>query len=447
MVSEGSHGDELRMQMEKIIGLPLGDFQKIPSAEVQTVLRSLASRMSELETVVAGLQQSQSELEESRKECVELFDFAPVGYFNLDSRGFIFNANITGCDMLGFSRAKLLNAPFLSLVEPQYHEAFRSYLKEITETGHRLSTEVELRCGDGATFHAQLQTVALYEKSNIVYRVSVADITERKRAEKALQMSEQKYRELADLLPEALFETDIQGAVTYANKKALDTFIVTPDDLRRGVNIFDYIFPGYRDFARQRFARVLQQEDFGPEEYLLQRHDGTTFAAMVHSGPIHREGNIVGIRGIAIDISQRKQAEQTLLESELRLRGTLDSMLEGCLIIDFNWRYVYANEAVARQGRFTREQFIGHTPSEVLPGIEKQEIYARMKETMEKRVPQELETELVYPDGDKRWFDIRIEPVPEGILVLYVNKSDRKFAEQGVKTGTGPSGQATDMAG
>ncbi|MBI2830248.1 MAG: PAS domain S-box protein, partial [Chloroflexi bacterium] len=314
----------------------------------------------------------------------------------------------------------------LSLVEPQHHPGFISYLKDIAETGQRRSTEIEMRNNAGTVFYAQLQTVALYEKSNLVYRISVADITERKRAEKALQESEQKYRELADLLPEIVFEADTQGRVTYANKKAMASFQLTPDDLRRGVSLFAYVFPGYLDFARDRFSRVLQSEDMGAEEYLLQRHDGTTFAAIVHSAPIHREGKIVGIRGFVVDITRRKDAEQTLRESELRLRSTLDSMLEGCLILDFNWRYVYANEAVARQGRNTREQFIGRTPEEVLPGIEKQEVYARMKETMEKRVPQELETELVYPDGDKRWFDIRIEPVPEGILVLYVNITDRK---------------------
>lgn len=422
----GRGTDELKNQAQKIIALPNGDFQKIPPAEVQGVLRDLVMSLVGLEGQVTALNQARTELELSRQRTEELFNFAPVGYFLLDSHGNILDANITGCDMMGISKRTLTGTLFLSLVEPQHHASFLSYLKDIAETGQRCSTEIEMHTGDGRVFYAQLQTVGLYEKSNIVYRVSVADITERKRAEKIVQESEQKYRELADLLPEILFETDTAGKVTYANRKALTSFNLTADDLRRGISIFDYIFPGYLDFARKRFGRVLQSEDIGPEEYLLQKQDGTTFAAIVHSAPIHREGKIAGIRGFVVDMTWRKQTEQALRETELRLRSTLDSMLEGCLIIDSNWRYVYANEAVTRQGRFTREQFIGHTPEEVLPGIEKQDIYARMKETMEKRIPQEVEAELVYPDGDKRWFDIRIEPVPEGILVLYVNITDRK---------------------
>lgn len=428
--------DELRDEAEKTIALPAGDFAKMPPAEVQKLMRDLVFRMGELQTQVEILRRDQAVFEESRKQFVELFDFAPVGYFNVDRHGLIFNANITGCDMLGISRSKLVNTPFLNLLELQYHETFRSYLKDIAETGQRLSTEVELHCSDGRVFHAQLQTVAIYEKSNLVYRISVADITERKRAERALQDSEQRYRDMSDLLPEIIFEADTQGKVTYANKKAMDSFNFTPDDLRRGISLFDYVFPGYLAFARQRFGRVLQQEDLGPEEYLLVRQDGTAFSAIVHSAPIQRAGQIVGIRGIAIDITRQKHTEQLLRESELRFRGAFDSMLEGCVILDSSWRYVYANEAVARQGRFTREQLIGHTVSEVLPGIEKQEIYARMKEAMEKRVPQELETEITYSDGAKRWFDIRIEPVPEGILILYVNITDRKVAQTSVATGS-----------
>ncbi|MBI2852506.1 MAG: PAS domain S-box protein [Chloroflexi bacterium] len=420
----------LRDQANRAIALPAEDFARMPAAEVQKLLGALVVRQGELETQVEALRRDQAELEESRKQSVDLFDFAPVGYFNVDRRGFILSVNITGCDMVGISRAKLVNEQFPSLVEPQYHEALHSYLKEIAETGQRLSTEVEMHCGDDRVFHAQLQTVLTFEKSNLVYRISVADITERKRAEKALQESEQRYRDLADLLPEIVFESDAQGRITYANKEGLVAFSLTPDDIARGISVFNFVFPGYLAFARQRFGRVLEQEDIGPEEYLLQTRDGTTFAAVVHSAPIQRAGQVVGIRGIVLDITQRKQIEQTLRESELRFRSILDSMLEGCLLLDFNWRYTYANEAVARQGRLTREQIIGRTPQEVLPGIEGQEIYARMKESMEKRVPQELETEVVYPDGARRWFDIHIEPVPEGILILYVNITTSKLARQ-----------------
>lgn len=427
MSGEDGRGDSgLKSQAEKIVSLPPEDFLKIPPRDVQRLLGNLVMDFMKLESSFAAMNKERAEIEAARKRSDELFNFAPVGYFLLDGSGVILDANITGCDMLGLSKQTLANTLFLNIVEPKYHVEFQSYLKTIAETGQRLSAEVEMHDGHGRAFYAQLQTVVLYEKSNKVYRVSVADITERKRAEEALQESEQKYRELADLLPEILFEADAQGKITYANKKALSSFNLTAEDLRRGVTIFDFVFPGYLDFARQRFSRVLSQEDLGPEQYLLQRPDGSAFAAIVHSAPIQRQGKTVGIRGFAVDITPIKQIEKTLRESELRLRSTLDSMLEGCLILDFNWRYVYANEAVARQGRFTREQFIGHTPSEVLPGIENQEIYARMKETMEKRLPQALMTELVYPDGGKRWFDIRIEPVPEGILILYLNLPNGK---------------------
>ncbi|MBI4332865.1 MAG: PAS domain S-box protein [Chloroflexi bacterium] len=427
-------GDLLR-RAGRIVSVPTEEFRVIPAADVQKLLRDLAFALRELETEVSRLHQSMAELEETRKQYLDLFDFAPVGYFNLTSQGVILNVNITGIDMLNTPRAKLLDTPFSSLIEPQCYEQFSSHLAEVRQTGSRLSTELEMRRGDESIFYAQLQTVPLYNGGKLIYRLSVADISDRKQAEKALRESEQKYRDLADGFPEIIFETDTAGRVTYANKKVLVSFNLTAADLSQGINAFDFIVPDQKDIARQRFSRVLAEGEIGASEYTMIRKDGARLAVVVHSSRIMRGDRVAGIRGIVVDITGRKQAEQALRESEQRFRTTLDSMLEGCLIIDFDWRYIYANEAVARQGRYTREQLLGRTMMDILPGIEKTELYARLRDCMEQRVDQRIETELVYPDGSRRWFEVRAEPVPEGILVLYMNVQDRKVAEQRLQRG------------
>jgi len=123
-----------------------------------------------------------------------------------------------------------------------------------------------------------------------------------------------------------------------------------------------------------------------------------------------------------------KQASQ-LLSAE-GYRSTLDNMLEGCQIIGFDWRYLYVNDAIARHGRCTKEELLGHTMMEIYPGIKDTEMFATLKDCMEKRTPHRLEIEFTFPDGSKGWFELSIQPVPEGIFILSLDITERKLAEQ-----------------
>ena len=142
-----------------------------------------------------------------------------------------------------------------------------------------------------------------------------------------------------------------------------------------------------------------------------------------------------------LEISERKRkwVEAALRKSERRYQATLDSMLEGCQIIGFNWRYLYVNNAAARHDRCTKEELLGRTMMETYPGIENTEMFSRLRNCMEKRVPHRMENEFTFPDGSKGWFELSIEPVPEGIFILSMDIIERKQAEELLKTISGNS--------
>ncbi|MBI2853438.1 MAG: PAS domain S-box protein [Chloroflexi bacterium] len=117
-------------------------------------------------------------------------------------------------------------------------------------------------------------------------------------------------------------------------------------------------------------------------------------------------------------------------EIEWRLRSALDNMLEGCQIVDREWRYVYVNDAAARQGRRTKQELLGHTVMDMYPGIENTPLFSTLRDCMERRISQQIENEFVFPDGAKAWFEARIEPVPEGLLILSLDITTRKQLEQ-----------------
>ena len=133
------------------------------------------------------------------------------------------------------------------------------------------------------------------------------------------------------------------------------------------------------------------------------------------------------------EIAQYQQTEETLRDSEKRLRTTLDSLLEGCQIISFDWRYLYLNDAVVVQARQPREDLLGRTMMQVYPGIETTELFSILQQCMEQRISQQLENEFTFPDGSKGWFELSIQPVPEGIFILSQDITDRKWAEEQIE--------------
>lgn len=133
---------------------------------------------------------------------------------------------------------------------------------------------------------------------------------------------------------------------------------------------------------------------------------------------------------LANDITKRKQAERALAASEERYRTTLDHMQEGCQIVDRQYRYLYVNDVAARQGRATKDELVGRTMMEKYPGIDQSEMFVHLKRCMEERVPAIMENEFTYPDGSKGWFQLSMEPVPEGVFILSTDITTEKRQEQ-----------------
>jgi PAS domain S-box-containing protein/putative nucleotidyltransferase with HDIG domain len=108
---------------------------------------------------------------------------------------------------------------------------------------------------------------------------------------------------------------------------------------------------------------------------------------------------------------------------------TLDGLLEGCQIIGPDWRYIYINQAAAKHGRQTPEQLIDRTMMEVYPGIENSEMFGVLKRCMEERTSHQMENRFEYPDGSAGWFELSIQPVPDGLFILSMDITAHKLAE------------------
>lgn len=107
----------------------------------------------------------------------------------------------------------------------------------------------------------------------------------------------------------------------------------------------------------------------------------------------------------------------------------LDAMLSGCQMIGFDWRYRYVNDVATHHERHTREEFLGHTIMELHPGIEKTPVFAVLQRSMHERSVEHSEREVVYPEGGSAWFELLVQPVPEGIFIFSHDITERKQLE------------------
>ncbi len=163
--------------------------------------------------------------------------------------------------------------------------------------------------------------------------VASRDITDRKQAEKALRDSESRFRRLAEMLPEAVFETDKDLNLTYANQQAFNIFGYSQQDFDDGLNCFDMLASEERNRAFENIARRFKGEEFGASEYLGIRKDGSTFPVLLHTNPIYRKRVVDGIRGIVVDLSESKR-----MEAQVRQAHKMESLgtLAGGIAHEFN---------------------------------------------------------------------------------------------------------------
>ena len=208
-----------------------------------------------------------------------------------------------------------------------------------------MSGEIGTLVADFNTMVAQLEATTvskhLLEESEEKFRQANAEL-ELRVAERTAKLSEseQRYRELVELLPEVVFETDVDGFYTYANRRALEAFGYTAEELRTGIHMRDVVAP--RDYARitENAGRILAGDVREGDEYILRRKDGIEFPVFIRAARIVQDGSIVGLRGIVVDLTQSRRAEEEKLrlEEQVRQAQKMEAMgtLAGGIAHDFN---------------------------------------------------------------------------------------------------------------
>ena len=115
------------------------------------------------------------------------------------------------------------------------------------------------------------------------------------------------------------------------------------------------------------------------------------------------------------------------------IEDMLDEMLEGLQVISPDWRYLYVNETVARQGKRAKKDLLGRTMMECYPGIDKTSLWESLERCMRKREHIHMKTKFVFPDKTEGWFDLAMHPVSSGMLILSLDITDLVKVEDALR--------------
>jgi diguanylate cyclase (GGDEF)-like protein/PAS domain S-box-containing protein len=272
--------------------------------------------------------QVEEALRESEARYRRVFDNVHDLFYRTDAHGIITDIS-PSVERYGYTREQLIGTQVLDVYEDPEERA--ALLKALAERGVAVDHEVHLKTADGSVRDTSVSAHLLRGPDGSVIGVegSLRDMSERKRMEKALRESEERYRSLVETSPDAIILADPSANIIMANRQAalLLGFESVEEMLSTGKSTFDFIAPEEREHAIRNVQETLESGTVRDVEHTLIRKDGWRFPAEMSASLISdAEGNPEAFIGVVRDITERKRAEEALREQVRRdpLTGTLN---------------------------------------------------------------------------------------------------------------------------
>jgi len=432
---------DLRKRAEKKIPGATDSIGKMSTAEIQTLIHELHVHQIELEMQNEELRKSQAETAESQYNYSDLYDFAPVGYFTLDRKGQIIEANVTGASLLGAAKRSLTKQPFQRFIAPDHLSMFQSHLQKAQETQSKQNCKLKLTGKDGTLFDALIDTIAVTDGKGKFYhyRSSVTDITEITRAE-TLRDSEIKYRGLYESTHDGIAMADIKGHFIECNHAFLDMLGYTEKEIRSVTN--KQATPAkWHDIEKNIINnKVLKTgySDIYEKEYI--RKDGTVIPVSMRVWAIKDEsGNSTGMWGIVRDITETKLAEAVLRKLQEDQQIILDSVPALIFYKDKENCFIRVNRAVTEAMGMSKERLEGKCLFEIYPSEQAEAVWKDDKEVIASGRPKMNIVESMQTVKGPRWFET--DKIPHyddqgniiGIIGFALDITERLQAEEALR--------------
>src|SRR5215469_225507 len=285
----------------------------IAPEDASALVQELEVHQIELELQNEDLRRAQSELEESRDELSDLYDFAPVAYLTLSKDTVILRANLRAAALLGVERGVLIGKHFTPFLALESRDAFLLYWQALYTDGPPKAGDLLLRKPDGTAVHVSMETAEQKGARPRAWRCAISDITARKHAEAKLRESEERFRTMADTAPVMIWVSGPEKQDLFFNRPWLGFTGGTleeeqnagwmggvhPEDVERTRTIYSSAFEARRSFQM---------------EFRLRRADGEYRWVVCNGAPrFAPDGVFGGYVASCIDVSDIKRAQEEVL--------------------------------------------------------------------------------------------------------------------------------------
>lgn len=407
---------------------------------VEEALKEAHDTLEEkVEERTAELEKAYSSLKESEKSLAEAQELAHIG--SLDRN--IVTGEIRWSDELyrifGLKPQEFEITYDLILsryVHPDDRDHFDNAIKEaLTGKPFSINYRIILANGEERIIHAKGEAVFDENNNPVRIRGITQDITEHKKAEEKLRENEEKYRNIVETANEGISIIDSKGMITYVNNKMADMLGYKIDEII-DKTIWDFIDDDVKPLITSQF----EKRRFGTNESYevrLRHKDGSPLWLIVNVKPFFdKSGTFTGSLNMHTDITERKDAEEKLRESEEKYRNIVETANEGIAIIDQKNTTTYANEKFLDMLGYDYNEFIGKPALNFVVDKEdfKEKVWSRHKGINDSR-----ELELLQKDGSHLWIYVNVKALFDndgeyiGSLGLFTDITERKKAEEALR--------------
>jgi diguanylate cyclase (GGDEF)-like protein/PAS domain S-box-containing protein len=326
--------------------------KKKTKTQLLNELAELRQQIAELETLEKQRNQAEEVLRENKERYKALFDRSIYCVYVHDFEGRFIDANDAALNLLGYKKEDIPSVNFSTLFDEDQLPIVFKNMEELLQTGsQKRPIEHKLRKKDGGCVWVEAEGSVIYKQGNPYAIQGIArDITERKRAEGALRESEEKFRILAETNAAAI--VIFQGEkFCYVNPTTEALTGYSKEELLKK-NFGDFIHPEFRELVKEIESARLRGEKINPvNEFKIITKSGKTRWVTTTAGIVEFEGKPAAL-GTAFDITERKQAEEALQESEKKYRDLVDNALVGIYKTNLKGDILYVNEALWRMLEF-----------------------------------------------------------------------------------------------
>jgi PAS domain S-box-containing protein len=379
-------------------------------------------------TEVAQLNKVQQESEE-RLQALLHQGSDMIAILTLEGNYTFVSSNST--KILGIAPEEFIGKNAFEFIHPDFHQPVMECLQKVLQGEVVDTTPFLFKDGFGEWRWLESHATNCVDMPSIQgIIVNSRDISERRKAELELEESNQRYKALFDYNPDAVYSMDAYGYYTSANQVALKLFGLSHEELLEK-HLFNFTTPENLEATKEDFKKVLRGESISSEAAMKGANQEDLYFSFTEI-PIIINGEVVGVHGIAKDITSSKKHQLLQEATAKRLNNILESIKDAFFTIDNEWRFTYINQEFDRIMAVDSSTWIGQRIQDVYDVLEEENKYffSKFQEVLDSREPVHFEQ---YASSVSKWLDVSAYPSEEGISIYFKEVTDRKNAEAELK--------------